>query len=209
MKLIGYWMETLNDTDLPLPHELIGEMPELARQAVCRYVSGGTLFESYRGLSWCRFYCGVDDREMGFREFTDGEWVWPEGLVHYVRSHNIVLPDEFIATALARRAPVKSDDGRPSLDFWLDWAGKRRIPSIRRRLAEALAVARSTEPAVVETIIEELRQREGEGIEQCNFAGCAQRVLKGRRICARHILTKNELQWRTHHLYKLPHQYEG
>ena len=209
MNLIGYWMETLNDTDLPLPHELIGEMPELARQAVCRYLSGGRLFESYRGLSWCRFYCGVNDREMGFREFTDGEWVWPEGLVHYVRSHNVVLPDEFITTATARLAPVKFDNGRPSLDFWLDWVAKRRTPSIRRRLTEALAAAHAAEPAVVEAIIEELRQREGEGIEQCNYEGCTQRVLNGKRICARHNLTKDELQWRTYHLYKLPHQYEG
>jgi hypothetical protein len=22
---------------------------------------------------------------MGYREFTDGRWVWPEGLVHYVQ----------------------------------------------------------------------------------------------------------------------------
>lgn len=27
---------------------------------------------------------------------SDGEWLWPDSLAHYVRSHNIALPDRFV-----------------------------------------------------------------------------------------------------------------
>ena len=206
-KLIGYWMRDLRDTDLPLPHELVGDIPELVKQAVCVYLTSGRLFEEYRGLSWCRFYCGVTHKEMGFREFTDGVWVWPEGLVHYVQTHNVVLPEEFIATATSGRATPESDHDSLTLDFWLLWTAKRQNPSIRRQLAEALAAARTAEPEFVDRIVEEVRQRQGEGHEQCNFEGCSQPALSHRRLCARHVILNYELQWRTAPLYQLPRQY--
>jgi hypothetical protein len=33
---------------------------------------------------------------MGSYDFTDGVWVWPEGLSHYVEIHCVRLPAEFI-----------------------------------------------------------------------------------------------------------------
>jgi len=45
----------------------------------------------------CRF-CG---REIGFRELTDGRWVWPEGLGHYVEAHDVRLPEAFLASVRA------------------------------------------------------------------------------------------------------------
>src|SRR5712671_4557363 len=120
MKLIGYWMGSLLDAGLPLPQELSGEASESVRDALCAYLRGGRLFETYRGFSWCRFHCGTEDQEIGCREFTDGEWVWPEGLVHYVREHGVLLPEEFIARATSGTEIGGSDANyTASLDFWI------------------------------------------------------------------------------------------
>lgn len=34
---------------------------------------------------------------MGHRDLTDGVYVWPEGLAHYVKAHAVRLPDDFLA----------------------------------------------------------------------------------------------------------------
>ena len=160
MKLIGYWMTDQHDTRLPLPQELVGELSAAIRDRVCGYLTAGELFEQYRGLSWCRFRCGAADREMGFREFTDGEWVWPEGLVHYVRHHGIVLPEEFLASATSDRSVAKAEEGDVSLDFWLNWTASWRPAVIREHRATAPADARAVAPALIEQIVDEIRKRE-------------------------------------------------
>src|SRR5258708_21467537 len=99
MKVIGYWMRNLHDMFLPLPQELVGAMPVSVVNAVCTYLRRGSVLHASRGCSWCRFRCGIDRDQMGYRDFTDGEWIWPEGLAHYVALHNVVLPAEFICCA--------------------------------------------------------------------------------------------------------------
>jgi hypothetical protein len=89
------------------------------------YLRNGELFETYRGLSHCRFECGVSNREMGFREYADGIWVWPEGLVHYIGKHQLPLPPEFLETVSGDsgqppRAPM-SPDTPIDREFWETW----------------------------------------------------------------------------------------
>ena len=43
------------------------------------------------GYSTCRI-CGIDN---GTKDLSDGKYMWPEGLVHYVKDHNLRLPKEF------------------------------------------------------------------------------------------------------------------
>src|SRR5262245_41277400 len=157
-------------------------------------------WQACRGLSWCRFRCGVANQEMGCREFTDGEWVWPEGLTHYVRAHSVLLPEEFISSATSTRGAYSDGSQIPSLEFWVSWAKSRRSASIRQRLSDALATARAAEVAFVNGIVDEVLQRESEGAVRCMFAGCSRYALTGRRVCARHMLSNDELRWRTAHL---------
>src|SRR5262245_15617423 len=58
------------------------------------------------GFSYCRFHCGkrwrpwgycVSSDLLGTSELTDGEWLWPEGLPHYIDAHDVCLPEEFVA----------------------------------------------------------------------------------------------------------------
>lgn len=73
---------------------------------VISYLRRGREFARWRGYSFCRFECGIPDPEMGHRCLTDGAWVWPEGLVHYVERHRLPLPEEFVEVARARSGEV-------------------------------------------------------------------------------------------------------
>jgi hypothetical protein len=73
---------------------------------------------------------------MGDSDLTDGIWVWPQGLEHYVRHHHIRLPGQFIqtmrdsgwrvrdASALPRLVvqPEGSSISQVTYDFWINWA---------------------------------------------------------------------------------------
>lgn len=68
---------------------------------------------------------------MGRTDVSDGTFVWPSGLAHYVERHDVRLPPWFVAHALGRRTvapgvmPVVlagSYDVRP----WLRWARGER-----------------------------------------------------------------------------------
>lgn len=95
---------------------------------VLSYLRSAVVFETYRGFSHCRFECGVANQEMGHREFTDGIWVWPEGLVHYVDKHDLPLPAEFLETIdqhSGQAAAVDVNSDAPiDCDFWESWFTK-------------------------------------------------------------------------------------
>jgi hypothetical protein len=195
----------LKDDRFPLPQELVAEMPAIRSEAVCNYLSKGKQFETYRGYSWCRFHCGIHYEKMGSREYTDGKWVWPEGLVHYVQLHSIVLPEEFVSSAISGGGNVEiSGDATASLDFWMEWAALRRSPKIRQRLAERLAAVETEVGKLIESEINLTTEREGVSDQRCIFNRCAQPALLRRKVCARHFLNDQEIERITSELYQLP-----
>jgi hypothetical protein len=46
------------------------------------------------GYSPCRL---CDNVTNGNLDLTDGSYLWPQGLAHYVRDHHVRLPAEFVA----------------------------------------------------------------------------------------------------------------
>jgi hypothetical protein len=208
LKCIGYWMESLRDDRLPLPQELVGEMPATVRNAVCKYLSEGYLFATYRGYSQCRFRCGASGEQMGYREYTDGEWVWPEGLLHYIRAHNVIVPEGFVASATSQRPKKEVSENAPtSLDFWIEWAAYRRSSKIRQQLAESLAAAEIAAKKLIQSKINSTTEREGISDQRCIFSGCSRSALLQRKVCARHFLGDDELEMVTSELYRLPEDF--
>lgn len=132
MILIGYWRETWpeggypgmrpeQDADYealhpqglgwPDPMQYVDDSWDAeARSRSVRHLETGTLVNQCRGISPCRF-CGEDN---GTAEMTDGTYCWPEGLAHYVRHHNVRLPDEFVQHVEALAESVK---GLPTPTF--------------------------------------------------------------------------------------------
>ena len=131
MEYIGYWFDPDDPEDeyFPNPSDVVDpEWLKEERDLLVNYLKSGVEFVAWRGLSWCRFECGIDDRKMGYKDLTDGVWVWPEGLYHYIESHNVVLPDEFVNHCRQNQWSIPSevdleyeDPLAEDFEFWISW----------------------------------------------------------------------------------------
>lgn len=136
--LLGYWCESSPAQYLgfPDPAALVAPDWERKRRAdIVSYLRAGTPQAQYMGYSTCRFAdCTHRDRScLGSADLTDGQWIWPEGLWHYVHDHAVRLPDEFVASAAKRNfvIPAKLDArARVFADpaFWLRWCAEHTAP---------------------------------------------------------------------------------
>jgi hypothetical protein len=100
---------------------------------ILAYLRAGQEWVRYHGWSYCRFACGIAPGALGDRDLTDGVWLWPEGLSHYVEVHAVRLPDDFVdpmrscgwraAEPIARWADGEGTDRPPvDLSYWISWA---------------------------------------------------------------------------------------
>jgi hypothetical protein len=188
LHLIGYWKNALDDA-YPFPEELARESDPDVRDAAASYLDAGALFKQYRGLSTCRFGCADVG---GSRELTDGAWVWPDTLGHYVRAHAITLPPDFVSDARRLRAPATSLDQKADPAHWVDWARTFRLPHVDALVAEAkIAVARTCEAAWYAEGAR-LAAEMGVGTLECVWAGCGRRALRSKAMCGRCIARKGD-----------------
>jgi hypothetical protein len=101
---VGYWRQVghpklrgENDEALPDPRFQVNYAWNTNLKAkVVSYLRQGWIRAHYRGYSYCRFYCGISNTQMGTCDLSDGVWVWPEGLPHYVEEHSVRLPLDFL-----------------------------------------------------------------------------------------------------------------
>jgi len=129
---IGYWHSTGAIAATRFPHPQGVVLPGWEREKriiLATYLRSGKTAYISCGFSYCRFACGVDDTQMGTRGLTDGRWLWPEGLHHYVERHSVRLPDEFVAHASARRFEIPPEEvgdlnTQFSLEFWEAWCDR-------------------------------------------------------------------------------------
>jgi hypothetical protein len=128
LKAVGYW-RSWQDHRFPRPQWLVQEnWRRSEREGILRYLQEGRLYNAYGGYSFCRFHCGVPQSQMGSYDQTDGCWIWPQGLAHYVEHHSIFLPDEFVEAMRVNDWKVPNDITitdriltDESYRFWLSW----------------------------------------------------------------------------------------
>lgn len=125
LEVLGFWFSPDAPSELPQPERLVGTWRDDERTAVLAYLRAGAVLVTFPEPSFCRFACG--ETAMGTRDLTDGRWVWPEGLAHYVERHDVRLPEPFVAHAVAARgvvAPFRVPKARFGLydrTAWLAW----------------------------------------------------------------------------------------
>lgn len=87
---VGYWRKKKDSGEfLPWPEQSIHTDDD---EIITKYLAKGKMRDSYKGESLCRI-CGIRN---GSCDLTDGIYLWPSGLVHYVREHGVKLPKEFV-----------------------------------------------------------------------------------------------------------------
>jgi len=96
--LIGYWRNDAHP-EWPDPHDFVDETWDgEERELVARYLREGFVPWVALGYSPCRI-CG---KPNGSAEYTDGVFIWPEGLSHYVKEHSVRLPRRVVDHVLAQ-----------------------------------------------------------------------------------------------------------
>lgn len=118
LKRVGYWssrprdgFESVGELLVDMFQQLVTGEPRVEdfvdetwsaseRRRVVEYLKRGRKYEAYLGYSRCR----ICQRENGCLDLHDGVYVWPDGLVHYVRDHSVKPPDDFVRHVLQRVA---------------------------------------------------------------------------------------------------------
>ncbi|WP_052434530.1 hypothetical protein [Streptacidiphilus melanogenes] len=78
---------------MPNPADLVDPGWDVSeRQWVADYLAHGQVAASWMGVARCRLCLRVN----GSRDLTDGSFLWPEGLPHYVLDHAVRLPSAFL-----------------------------------------------------------------------------------------------------------------
>lgn len=136
---LGYWRSGRDNSPtkaLPWPGDFVDTTwDEAEREAIAKYLEAGKTHQSWRGNSSCRLGGHPSCEHLrGYRDFTDGIYVWPEAFAHYVRVHGVKPPQEFIDHALGRvvRTEIdhptrKPEPGYYPLPPWVQIGAKCRV----------------------------------------------------------------------------------
>jgi hypothetical protein len=93
---IGYWREP-GHPSWPDPTDLVDESWDPSeRDTIASYLDDGATAKTWMGRAQCRF-CG---KLLGCSDLTDGTFIWPEGLSHYLSVHAVRLPQSFVQHAI-------------------------------------------------------------------------------------------------------------
>lgn len=86
MRAIGFWNGPYTSTGWPEIGDFTDpDWDEDERDFIIAYLNHGVLGRVYMGYSTCRV-CGKADN--GDSEHSDGSFIWPSGLAHYVEQHD-------------------------------------------------------------------------------------------------------------------------
>lgn len=125
---VGFWADPRDPgDDRPVPSRLVDEAwgKTVGARAVALYARSGFIESFELGYSFCRMNCrrgGLSSKAvivgrnrsssssrmiggqqhnkfMGCCTLTDGKYVWPEGLAHYIAEHAVRPPEDFIQHA--------------------------------------------------------------------------------------------------------------
>jgi hypothetical protein len=113
LRLIGYWLGR-EDPDWPDVRSFVDQsLDSTQRDRAVAYLRSGTVFIASAGISHCRI-CG---QANGSVELTDGvRFIWPDGLAHYIETHNVRLPAEITAEMDTAPSPVDVEEFNRLID---------------------------------------------------------------------------------------------
>lgn len=114
--VIGFWRDNA-EPYWPDVNDYVDESWDTtARAEVVERLLAGRVVQQFRGTSMCR----ICRQPNGAAELTDGAYVWPEGLAHYVSDHDVRLPqpceDHFLTAA--EDSDVIGGESREADETW-------------------------------------------------------------------------------------------
>lgn len=129
---VGYWRYPVRPSWQPAVQELYDrlraetmDLPEPVAGSCTLSADDRARLAAYLSASHQRVaFCGSSDcrccaRDNGHEDVSDGTYVWPSGLAHYVADHAVALPAEFVAHVLA-------GGSTPPVEVLEGWVAARR-----------------------------------------------------------------------------------
>ena len=194
---IGFWNDGSVGCPMHNPQEFVDQhLDPPVRDAMAHYLRSGVECARYLGASWCRFDCDAPPQALGVADLSDGVWMWPVGLAHYVERHAVGLPEEFVEYARARGFEVRFDGleepAQGDLGFWAEWCDVHSNED-----PDAIALFRQSpeeiEAAVGEIVTRLTEKHGGLGDAVCSWIGCGRNVLCGLAFCPHCAHTRMQL----------------
>lgn len=116
---IGYWRGE-GRPNLPNATDFVdASWDEDERFEVIAHLEHAMIVRKQMGCSRCRF-CGALN---GSLELSDGTYVWPEGLAHYLREHDLRLPQMFVDHV--RAFAERWEEAAYAWDWWRGFVSTR------------------------------------------------------------------------------------
>ncbi|MEK6833230.1 MAG: hypothetical protein AABY32_04230 [Nanoarchaeota archaeon] len=161
IQIVGYWNNyqptpdgLIAVGDYIWPQELISENKIENMEQIVHYLLNGNKAVGYMGFSGCR----ICNKHLGSYDYTDGTWMWPEKLEHYVSEHNVILPEEFISHMKKSNWQVKiinfnikEEDIKSTDKFWIKWCKERHEPLFVPQKYVEPPVKKQPRPSFIET----------------------------------------------------------
>lgn len=189
---IGFWAQTIYDDPLIFPHEVPRCTNATLREAMVRYLNAGTVHTVYRGYYSCCYHCGISGQKMGHCDLTDGMWVWPSGLAHYVDTHHISLPPEVVNSVMELPTDPSHSKYTTPDDYWNAWCQQQRTQSNKHLVLQLREQCDREYAQMLEQKYEsQTRATETSG-KKCIWRGCSAAAFNGRVFCARHLDARND-----------------
>ena len=128
--MIGYWSGFGEPEDYPNPQLLVrNDWDTKQKLKIVEYLKKGHMYRGFWDYANCRFDDNRPFEDMGSREFTDGEYVWPEGLSVYVDEYNVGLPISFINHMINHNFIIPENINNKELEvdltFWKNWSSEQ------------------------------------------------------------------------------------
>ena len=97
LKRVGFWRSD-EKPELPHPADFVDPAWRASEgEQVLLYLEEAYGLPYFPlGWSWCRLGCPGIPNDIGTNDLTDGTYLFPEGLAHYVRLHGVRPPTEFL-----------------------------------------------------------------------------------------------------------------
>lgn len=100
MNTVGYWGRGEGAPAAEPRRQVDPHWDRTERDAVARYLGMGRVSRLNDGRAMCRMCRGA----YSSADLTDGEWSWPEVLVHYVTRHDVRPDQPFVDWVLMHTA---------------------------------------------------------------------------------------------------------
>lgn len=126
LEKIGYFDEFQKEA---IPYFFLDNSRVYDRAALLDYLRSGISIVSMKENRVCRF-CGLSGSDLGCSELSDGRWIWTDDLIHYVETHDIDLPPEFVEYIIDRNYQFNPSDELSDALIQLHEAFRRHPPSV-------------------------------------------------------------------------------